>query len=67
MTQKRLNHVTLMHTHKDRLDKLGILTLRALMSHICDISPLRVRRLFLATRSCPNACNWRKAQADERG
>ena len=25
MTQKRLNHVTLMHTHKDRSDRLDIL------------------------------------------
>ena len=40
------------------------LTLRALMSHICDISPLRGSP---ATRSCPNACNWRQAQVDERG
>ena len=31
--------------------------------------PYMVPRLFLATRSCPNACNciWRQAQADERG
>ena len=44
------------------------LTLRAV---ICDIyvtfHPYVVRRVFLATRSSPNACNWRQAQADERG
>ena len=29
--------------------------------------PYVVRCLFLAKRSCLNACNWRQAQADERG
>ena len=29
--------------------------------------PYVVRRLFLAKPSCRNACNWRQAQADERG
>ena len=34
------------------------------MSHICDISPLRGSP---SVPSCPNGCNWRQAQANERG